>query len=79
MKNLILQNLKSIDIFGVPNSLLLGRKLVYRSKFSGFISIWIYLTMFIISGLEISKTLNRFFFLIHIFSREDAEIKILTD
>jgi len=49
MKKSMLRLLTLIDIFGVPNSLLLGRKQIYRSKLSGFVSFWIYLFVIILS------------------------------
>jgi hypothetical protein len=59
MKKNLLRIITLVDIFGVPNSLLLARKLIHRSKLSGFVSLWIYLFVIIISSKEISRTLNK--------------------
>lgn len=46
---------KMIDLFGVPNSLVFGNSTVYKSKFSGFVSFWVYLFLIVMISLEIKK------------------------
>ncbi len=51
---------KMIDLFGIPTSLVFGKSTVYRSKFSGFISFWVYIFLLIMISLEIKKILDKF-------------------
>ncbi len=52
--------LRSIDLFGIPNSLVLGRSMIYRSKFSGFISLWIILTILALAIYYINKVFSKY-------------------
>jgi len=51
--------IRAIDMFGIPNSLVLGRSMIYRSKFSGLISFCIYLAMIAIILTEFLKLLDK--------------------
>jgi len=48
-------------MFGIPNSLVLGRSLIYKSKLSGIISIFIYAFLSIIISIELVKVRKRYF------------------
>lgn len=52
--------LRSIDLFGIPTSLALGRSLKYKSKFSGFISFIVYIVILVILVIEMIRTINGF-------------------
>ena len=41
--------LRGVDMFGIPNSLIIGTSFIYRSKFSGFISLWVIIGIIIMS------------------------------
>lgn len=49
-----------IDLFGIPNSLVLGRTIIYKSKFSGFVSLWVYIALMVMMIIEMNKMLYRY-------------------
>jgi hypothetical protein len=53
-------NIRKVDMFGIPNSLVFGRSLIYKSKLSGLISLAIYIFFVIIITLEWMRTSKRF-------------------
>lgn len=65
--------IRRADMFGIPNSLVLGRTLIYRSKFSGILSIFIYIILVVVLSVEIEKTLKKFV----LFNNPSLEIKHL--
>lgn len=47
-------------MFGIPNSLVLGRSIVYKSKLSGMISLLVYLALIILIIIELVKVTNKY-------------------
>jgi len=42
-------------MFGIPNSIVFSRRLMYRSKFSGFISFGIYLILLVVLIIQLQN------------------------